>query len=221
MPTLYGHPFSRTQRNIWMLNELDIAYDLVPVDFRLGEAGTLEFLAINPNARVPVLVDDDGTTIFESLAINLYLSRKYGGPLAASGLVEESHAVQWSLWVANEVDVPLLLAAMNHRLFPPEERDPKEAAMALTKLARPFTVLNNLFAQDRHFLLGDRFTIADVNVASVMTLIPICGIPIDDFPAMAAWLDRCQQRPAARAAWEKIDFTIPRPSPEVLAAMLL
>lgn len=219
-PTLYGHPFSRTQRNIWMLGELGIPYDLVPVDFRIGEASTPEFLAINPNARVPVLVDDDGTTIFESLAINLYLSRRYGGPLAAHGLVEESLAVQWSLWVANEVDVPLLLAAMNHRLFAPEERDPKEAAMALTKLARPFGVLDRLLAT-RAYLIGDRFTVVDVNVASVMTLIPICGIPIDGFPAMAAWLDRCQQRPAARAAWEKIDFTIKRPPPDELAAMLL
>ena len=220
MPTLYGHPFSRTQRNIWMLGELGLAYDLVPVDFRIGEAGTPEYLAINPNARVPAFVDDDGTTIFESLAINLYLSRKYGGATAASGLVEESLAVQWSLWVANEVDVPLLLAAMNHRLFPPAERDPAEAQMALTKLARPFGVLEKLLAS-RDYLLGDRLTVADINVASVMTLIPICGIPIDAFPAMAAWLDRCQKRPAARAAWGKIDFTIPRPPPEVLAAMLL
>ena len=220
MPTLYGHPFSRTQRNIWMLGELGIAYDLVPVDFLKGEAQTPEFLAINPNGQVPAFVDDDGTAIFESLAINLYLSRKHGGPLAADGLVEESLAVQWSLWVANEVDVPLLLAAMNHRLFVPAERDPKEAAMALTKLARPFGVLDRLL-RTRPYLLGDRFTVADLNVAGVMTLIPICGIPVDGFPAMAAWLDQCQQRPASRAAWEKIDFTIARPSPEALAAMLL
>lgn len=220
MPTLYGHPFSRTQRNIWMLNELGIEYDLVPTEFLKGEAQTPEFLAINPNGRVPAFVDDDGTTIFESLAINLYLSRKHGGPIAANGLVEESLAVQWSLWVANEIDTPLLLAAMNHHLFVPAERDPKEAAMALDKLARPFAVLDHLFRR-QIYLLGDRFTVADVNVASVMTLIPICGIPIDGFPAMAAWLDLCLQRTAARAAWEKIDFSIPRPSPEVLAEMLL
>lgn len=220
MATLYGHPFSRTQRNIWMLGELGVAYDLVPVDFRIGEAQTPEFLAINPNGKVPAFVDDDGTAVFESLAINLYLSRKHGGPTAAHGLIEESHAVQWSLWVANEVDTPLLLAAMNHRLFAPEERDPEEARVALTKLARPFGVLDG-YLRDRPYLLGSRFTIADLNVAGVMTLIPICGIPTDGFPALAAWLDRCHQRPAARAAWEKIDFTIKRPPPAELAAMLL
>ncbi|HEX8446725.1 MAG TPA: glutathione S-transferase family protein [Sphingomonas sp.] len=220
MATLYGHPFSRTQRNIWMLGELGIPYDLVPVDFLKGEAQTPAFLAINPNGRVPAFVDDDGTTLFESLAINLYLSRRHGGALAAAGLVEESQAVQWSLWVANEVDVPLLLAAMNHHLFVPEERDPAEAEMALTKLARPFGVLDGLL-RDRPYLLGDRFTVADVNVAGVMTLIPICGIPTAPFPHMTAWLHRCHERPAARAAWEKIDFKIARPSPAALAAMLL
>lgn len=221
MRTLYGHPFSRTQRNIWMLGELGLEYDLVPIEFLKGQASTPQFLAINPNARVPAFVDEDGTTLFESLAINLYLSRRYPGALSAQGLVEESLAVQWSLWVANEVDVPLLLAAMNHHLFPPEDRDPREAQMALTKLARPFRVLDDFFRERQPYLLGDRITVADINVAAVMTLIPICGIPTDDFPALSDWLHRCQGRPAARAAWESIDFSIPRPSPEALAAMLL
>lgn len=219
MPTLYGHPFSRAQRNIWMLNELGIPYDIVPIDFRIGEAGTPEFLAINPNARVPALVDD-GFAIYESLAINLYLARKYPGQLSVTGIDEESLANQWTLWVTTEVDKPLLLAAMNHRLFPLQDRDVQESAMALRKLDRPFRVLDT-HLQRHDYLLGDRFTVADVNVASVMTLIPICGIPTRDYPAMTAWLSRCQQRPAALAAWKDIDFSIPRPSAEDLNAMFL
>ena len=219
MPTLYGHPFSRTQRNIWMLNELGIPFDLVPIDFRIGEAQTPEFLAMNPNARVPVLVDD-GFAIYESLAINLYLARKYPGPLSVAGIEEESLAVQWAQWVTTEVDKPLLLAAMNHRLFPPEDRDAQEGAMALAKLDRPFKVLD-AHLQRQDYLIGGRFTVADVNVASVMTLIPICGISTHAYPAMTAWLERCQQRPAARLAWQDIDFSIPRPSAEELKAMFL
>ena len=202
-----------------MLNELGITYDLVPIDFRIGEADTPAFLAINPNARVPVLVDN-GFAIYESLAINLYLARKYPGPLSVTGLEAEALAVQWALWVTTEVDKPLLLAAMNHRLFPPEDRDKAEAAMALGKLARPFKVLD-AHLQHQDYLLGDRFSVADVNVASVMTLIPICGIPTGDYPAMTAWLERCQQRPAALAAWNHIDFSIPRPPAEELKAMFL
>ena len=202
-----------------MLNELGIAYDLVPIDFRIGEADTPAFLAINPNARVPVLVDD-GFAIYESLAMNLYLARKYPGPLSVTGLEAEALAVQWALRVTTEVDKPLLLAAMNHRLFPPEDRDKAEAAMALGKLARPFKVLD-AHLQHQDYLLGDRFSVADVNVASVMTLIPICGISTDDYPAMTTWLERCQQRPAALAAWKDIDFSIPRPAAEKLKAMFL
>ena len=64
--------------------------------------------------------------------------------------------------------------------------------------------------QDRDYLLGERFTVADLNVAIVMEFIPLAGIDIDTFPRMKAWLSRCMERPAA-ADWKDVNFTIPRP----------
>ncbi|HEU0045399.1 glutathione S-transferase family protein [Sphingomonas sp.] len=216
---LWGHPYSRAHRVMWMLRELDLRFEHVPTNFMSGETREPAFLRVNPNGRVPVL-DDDGFVIFESLAINLYLSRKYGGDTAARGLVEEAQAVQWSLWEAAEIEKPLLFAAANLFLFPEDQRDPGLAAIGLSKLERPFGVLEALLTE-RPYLLGDRFTVADLNVAGPMSLIPLAGVPIDRYPRLSDWLMRCLERPAADD-WKPIRFTIPRPpTPEKLLAMFL
>ena len=211
MLTLYGHPFSRAHRVMWMLKELELPFAHVPTDFRGGATRTPEYLAINPNGRVPALVDD-GVVLFESLAINLHLAREWRSALSAHGLVEEAQVTQWSFWVATEVEKPLLLAAANLLLFPEGARDADQAAMACKKLDRPFRVLDAHLAH-RAYLLGDRFTVADLNVAAVMTLVPIAGVPIAHYPAISAWLAGCLERPAA-ADWKPITFTIPRPPTE-------
>lgn len=208
MITLYGHLMSRAHRVAWMLKELDLPYEHVPVNFLDGSTHRPEYLAVNPNGRVPS-IDDDGLKLFESLAINLHLARKYGGPLAPAGLEEESLATQWTMWVVTEVEKPLLFAAANLFLFAEDGRNAAEAEMAMAKLARPFAVLE-AHLQDRSHLLGDRFTVADLNVASVMTLAPLAQIGLERWPRMAAWLHACIERPAA-ADWKPIKFSIPRP----------
>ncbi|MEO5640596.1 MAG: glutathione S-transferase family protein [Sphingomicrobium sp.] len=218
MITLYGHPYSRAHRVMWMLRELGLKFDHVPTDFIHGGTKAAEFLAVNPNGRVPALVDD-GFVLFESLAINLYLARKYGGPLAPTDERDEALAIQWSLWVANEIEGPLLFTAANLALFPEPDRRPDQAAIGLGKLSRPFGVLERLLG-GQPYLLGDRFTVADLNVAAVMTLIPICGIDITAWPAMAGWLSLCLDRPAADD-WKPIHFTIPRPDDKGLLAMFI
>ncbi|MET3760091.1 glutathione S-transferase family protein [Sphingomonas sp. UYEF23] len=211
MITLHGHPFSRAHRVMWMLKELGLPFEHVPTDFRGGATRTPQHLAINPNGRVPALVDGD-LTLFESLAINLYLARRYGGPLAPADVAEEALATQWSFWVATEVEKPLLLAAANLMLFAEGGRDADQAALACRKLDRPLRVMESHLAM-LPYLLGERFTVADLNVSAVMTLIPITGVPLADYPKVAAWLDRCLERPAA-ADWKPITFSIPRPPTE-------
>jgi glutathione S-transferase len=117
--------------------------------------------------------------------------------------------LQWSFWVVTEIEKPLLLAAANRFLFSEPERNSEEAALALAKLARPWQVIDaHLAAQP--WLLGERFTVADLNVAAVMTLVPLAGIPLDNYPLLRKWLERCLERPAA-ADWKPIRFSIPRP----------
>jgi glutathione S-transferase len=208
MTILYGDLRSRAHRVAWMLKELDIPFEHVPTHFLDGSTRKAEYLQINPNGRVPALQDGE-FKLFESLAINLYLARKHGGPLAPADLQEDALAMQWALWVVSEVEKPLLFAAANLFLFAENERNADEAAMAMRKLGRPFRVLD-AHLRDRPYLLGDRFTVADLNVTSVMTLAPLAGIDLGTWPVMQEWLMRCLERPAA-ADWKPIKFRIPRP----------
>ena len=211
VPTLYGHPMSRAHRNLWMLRELDVPYAHVPTDFLHGGNKTTEFLALNPNGKVPVLVDGD-LVLWESLAINLYLARRYPSPLSARSPQEHALILQWTLWAATEVEKTLFVASENLRLFAPPLRRAEEAALALAKLARPFAVLDAQL-RGRDFLLGARFSVADINLAGVMSLVPIAGVDVSAWPDLSRWLTACLARPAADD-WTRISFTVPRPPTE-------
>jgi glutathione S-transferase len=215
MITLYGAPASRAHRVMWMLKELDLPFNHVPTDFLRGGTRAPEFLAINPHGRVPVL-DDDGRIIFESMAINLYLAKTYGGPIAPADAWEDAQATQWSFWVVTEVEKPLLLAAANLILFAEQDRDAQELALMRQRLDRPFKVLNAHLA-DRKFVLGARFTVADLNIAALMSLVPLAGVPLDEYPHLKHWLHDCLERPAA-ADWKPIKFTVPRPPTHMMLA---
>ncbi|MFN3496965.1 MAG: glutathione S-transferase family protein [Pannonibacter indicus] len=220
MITLYGD-VSRTRANrcSWMLAELGLAHQRQPFAFRPGQPKPAEFLALNPNGKCPTLTDS-GFTLFESLAINLYLAKKHGGPLAPRSLEEDALMTQWSFWVVTEIEKPQLLAAALCVLFDPHEPDGEELELALAKLARPWTALDG-YLQDREFLVGERFTAADLNVAAVMHMVPVAGIDISRWPSMARWLEACLARPAA-ADCLSVNFKVPRPASQrdILAMFL-
>jgi glutathione S-transferase len=209
MITLYGDVTkTRANRCSWMLNEIGIEHAREPLAFRPGDAKPPEFLALNPNGKCPTLVDGD-FVLFESLAINLYLARRYGELLGPQTPKEDALMTQWSLWVATEVEKPLLLTAAVRYLFDPCAPDGEEEAITMKKLARPFSVLD-AHLKDREFILGDRLTVADINVAAVMHFIPIAGVDISPWPAMKRWLESCLARPGA-IDLASVRFRVPRP----------
>ena len=199
---------SRAHRNVWMLKELALPFDHIPVNFTDGSTREPAYLKINPNGRVPALVDD-GFVIFESLAINLYLAKAYPSTLSVKNLKEDALAMQWSFWVTTEIEKPLLLASANRKLFAEGSRDKEQEDMALSKLERPLAVLQSHLAS-RPYMIDERFTVADLNVATVMDLAPQCGISLARWPAVDQWLTDCLTRPAA-SDWRGVSFTIPRP----------
>lgn len=197
MIKLYGIPASRAVRCLWMLRELDLEFDNVPTGF--AETHSAEFLKLNPNGHIPVLVD--GTTVlWESMAINLYLARQYGvGGLWPASTADEGRAFQWSFWVMTEVEAALLGALMHRRILLREQRDAAVAAAHEEKLAGPFAVLDGAL-RGRSYLLGESFTVADLNVASVCAWATMAGLDLSRWPQLAAWLARCAERPAWKAA---------------------
>jgi glutathione S-transferase len=156
MLTIYGVYRSRASRNLWLAGELGIPFKHVPVMqlYRLTDPaaakGVLhtkspEFLKVNPNGHVPS-IDDDGLVLHESLAINLYLAKKHGGPLAPANVAEDGLMSMWALWAATEVE-PHALTVLMHRVSkPPAERDPKIADAAIEALRAPFAVLDKALA---------------------------------------------------------------------------
>ncbi len=122
--TIYGVPRSRAIRNIWLAHELGLAHERADIGFGADGTRSQAFLAINPNGHIPALKDGD-LVLWESLAINLYLAKREGGPLAPATLAEDGLMTMWSFWGSNELE-PHAAQIMYHSfLYPEAERDPK------------------------------------------------------------------------------------------------
>jgi glutathione S-transferase len=210
MLTIYGVYRSRASRNIWLAEELGIPFRQVPViqHYRTVPPGMLhtqspEFLKINPNGLIPS-IDDDGLVLHESLAINLYLARKHGGPLAGATVAEEGQIAMWSLWAATGVE-PHAINVLYHRLGNPTgAKDPKIADAAVESLKGPFAVLDKALERSG-WLVGDRFTVADLNAAEIVRYAQPAPELFEAAPRVKTWLAACQARPAFKKMWAARD----------------
>ena len=194
---IYGVARTRAFRALWIARELGLAYEHFPIE--IGDAGARapEFLTLNPNGRLPVIVDGD-FVLSESLAITLYLAKKYSAErLYPNALEAEARAWQWSFWAIAEVDRGVNIWSLHAVRLPPDERDAKLRDEALKAIAAPFKVLDAALAKN-HYLLGAEFTVADLNVAAVISR--AVDMDLSAWPNVKTWLMRCLSRPAARAA---------------------
>ena len=195
MVKLYGSSMSRAGRSLWAVEEVGVKFEHVLV----AETRKPEYLKINPNGHVPAL-DDNGTIIWESMAINLYLAEKYGkAPLWPSTVEGHGACYQWSLWAMTEVETPQIDIFMHRIMLPAEKRDEKVALAAIEKLRAPFKVLDDQL-QKSEYLLGTEFTIADLNVASVMSIAQFIQLDLSTTPTAQKWLQKCLERPARQRA---------------------
>ena len=194
---IYGIARTRAFRALWIAEELGLAYDLLPIE--IGDAGARapEFRRLNPNGRLP-FIDDDGFVLFESLAITLYLAKKHShGKLYPGALEDEAKTWQWTAWALNEVDRGVNIWSLHAIRLPAAERDAGKRDEALKVLAAPFKVLDAAVAR-QDYLLGKEFTVADLNVAAVISR--AVDMDLSAVPSLKAWLTRCLERPAARKA---------------------
>lgn len=212
MLTIYGVYRSRASRNIWLAHELGLPFKHVPVIQHYRDpkpAGMLhtrspEFLKVNPNGHVPT-IDDDGLILHESLAINLYLARKHGGPLGPATKAEDGEIGMWALWAATEVE-PHAISALYHRLGNPNgAMDPRIADAAVEALKAPFAVLEQALA-GTGWLVNSRFTVADLNAAEIVRYAQAAAPELfETAPKVKAWLAACHARPAFKKMWAERD----------------
>jgi glutathione S-transferase len=181
-------------RTHWMLEEIGVPYEYKRISLREGDNKKPEFLKVSPGGKIPT-IQDGNVTLTESMAINLYLAEKYGKGLMPTGVVERARVYEWSFWSISNVQ-PLILTVLLHTMIKPEaERDPKAVETARTQIP-PYLDLLNLALEGKEYLVANRFTVADLNAASVIGLGSFVGVDFSGYANLQAWLSRVQSRPS-------------------------
>jgi len=195
MLKIHGLARSRAFRCIWTAEEAGLPYEVIPVPF--GPDLKAAIAAVNPNGKVPAL-QDGSLTLFESLAINLHIAGKAGAPLMPAG-DDGSRVLQWTLWAGTEAEPAIMQWAYNTYIHPAEKRDAALAKAGAEAVSPRLAVLNQHLA-GTGWLVGAGFTVADLNLASVLYGAWMNGFDFGPYPKVKAWLDACLTRPAALAA---------------------
>ncbi len=181
-----------------MLEETGLAYEPVPVDTRKGDQHKPDYLAINPNAKVPAIVDGEAT-VFDSNAILLYLAEKTGKFLPGKGDKARGELLSWLFFVASGVG-PFAGQSVHFRSYAPEKIE-----YAMNRYAyeaqRHFGILDARLAK-RKYVLGDAYTIVDMAVWGWARLVPAAlgEQAWAKFPNLKRLVDEISARPAAKAA---------------------
>lgn len=221
---IYGAYRSRASRNYWLCNEIGSipgsgavaptlpAFEIIPViqAYRLADPSALDaplhsrspaFLKINPSGQIPSMVDGD-LVLHESLAINLYLAKKYGGVLGPKDLAEDGLMTMWSFWAATSCEPHTIEILYNRVGKPPAERDTAKAEAAEAAMVSRFAVLDAELAKTG-WLVGGRFTVADINVAEIFRYALPAPTLFAGAPHVKAWIERCHARPGFKAMMAK------------------
>ncbi len=195
MMKLYGTPPTRALRVMWLLNELGIEYETVAVDLMHGEHRKRDFLAVNPAAKVPVLVDGN-LVLTESASIQLYLAEKY----PEAGLIPESvedraQMYRWIFFLVTEIEQPLWRIARHRFLYEEDKRLPRDIDLASEECLQMVAVLEQHMA-GREFMVGDRLSVADFNAAYTLDWANEAQM-LDGTPRLRKYLKSMYDRPTA------------------------
>lgn len=195
MLKLYGTPPTRALRAMWLLNELGLEYEQVTIDLPHGEHRRAAFLALNPAAKLPVLVDGD-LVLTESVAIQLYLADRHPRAKLIPETVElRAEMYRWLFFMVTEVEQPLWRIARQTFIYPEDKRSPKEIEVASEECREMLQVVER-HMQGREFMVGDRLSVADFNAAYVLDWAQEAGL-LEGCPGLQAWRRRMYARPTA------------------------
>lgn len=201
--TLYYAPMSNAARILASLEELGVPYEKVKIDLRAGEQKKPEFLALNPNGKVPTIVLD-GTPMFESVAIQIALGERYGvekGLWPALGSPDHLSALTWIVWGQVSLGTAVTRYMQNTSEYMPKELHHAPTAEVALKDTHTLLAILDAHLATHANVAGDRFTLADLDIASVLGWATHAAkISLAAYPKLAAWLGNASQRPGLRAA---------------------
>jgi len=196
---LYYVPQTRSSRPRWLLEELGVPYDIVRLDIAARDNRKAEYLALNPLGHVPTLVDGE-VVIYESLAICLYLADRFPDKMLAPppGAPERGAYLQWTVFAVATIERTIEQLYDHTARLEEADRQPRLAVAARTRFAEVAAVVDAALGE-RDVLVGDRFSGADVLMASVLGWGRLFGL-LGDHPRLEAYARRCFGRPAAKRA---------------------
>jgi glutathione S-transferase len=200
--TFYYTPMSSATRVHWALEELGAPYEKIKVNLQEGEQRRPEYLKLNPNGKVPLLVVD-GQPIFESLAQLLYLGETFGvekGLFPKPGL-ERANAFQWMAWISVSVHDSVVRIIKNGERAPEEERNAKAREAAIRELGAHLAILDKHLEGKAH-ILGEAFSLVDCATASFIPFLARIGVDTAPYANVLRWSGSCMTRPALGRAMQ-------------------
>ena len=194
MLKLYDHPLSGNCYKVRLaLNQLGVEYEKIYLDIFKGEQHSGDYRAVNPNRKIPVLVDGD-FNMWESNAILLYLGKKYSPtPLYPEDLSAFGMMAQWLLFGKTSIDPNLALARFMTKFLPPDAVDEKRLGELRAQGSAVLQVLDS-HLEHYDFLAGD-YTMADIACFPYVDLAPEGGIDLSPYSSVVLWCDRIKSRP--------------------------
>lgn len=189
-----------------LLEEIGADYRVIPYDIFKGDQLTPEFGLINPNHKLPAIVDvDAGITVFESGAILQYLAEKSGRFLAPSGAARAA-TLSWLTWQVANLG-PMGGQASHFLRYAPAGND-YATARYTSELKRLLTLLEKRLAASP-YVAGDEYSIADIAIWPGRAASFVMGMGLDDYPAMHRWFETIRERPAVQRAINRPDLVFP------------
>jgi glutathione S-transferase len=201
MLRIYGWKKSRAVRCMWLMEELGMDYEQIPLNPHAGETRTPEYLALNPAGKIPTLVHD-GFVLRETVAINWYLASSVPGTLLPLDRQAQARIQQWTSWALSDLE-PYIVSIMREGRRPAEQIDTSRIEAAHAEIHKLLAaVLESALARSE-WLLPSGFTLADLNVAAVASSMPVFNVDLTRHPHVDAWLKRCLARPAYQRAQQR------------------
>ena len=192
---LYGPRGGSSLRPHWTLHELGLDYESIAIDFAKGEHKGPEYLAINPAGQVPA-IEVDGFVLAESIAISQFLAEKYN-PELLGNMEQKAKGLQWALWIMLNVQI----GGLSAMAAPKFTGVPDEAGVekGRTNVTKHLPILET-YLGTHDYLAGDVFTVSDIDGVCTFTYAKWAEFDLSSYPNISAWMERCESRPAYKAA---------------------
>lgn len=185
---------------LWLLEEINKPYEVLRIDLDKMEHKSEEYLKLNPNGKVPTLVDND-FVIWESIAINYYLSRKYYKELLGNSIEENGLIDQWISWIVSEFQ-PHVVNIFKHAMLPPSQKNPSYVEICKLNIMKYSDILEKVL-NNKTYLVSNKFSLADMTASAFFSIHNVLHTDLSLFPNINKWLKLCLNRQALTRAKQK------------------